>query len=395
MIILQPAFKLLTIGGCWRPSPWTTTGKRILYAFYTVFVFLLLHSFCLSQLLNALWNVQTTDDLSDSFYMFIANILACFKLIVVLLNHENIKILCEKLRTRPCEPRNREEMAIQRDYDRKIGSVTIYYAALVEITVLCMIISSLLTDFRHKKLAYNVWLPFNHSSGQLYYVAYVHQLVSLIATSILNVAGDTIFCGLCVHACSQQAILQHRLKELPTQDRPDIGPIVKFHKYLYRYSLTMQEKFQAMIGIQLLASTLVVCFILYQLTNTPLMSLRYLQFVLYMVCMMTQIFFYCWYGNALKLKSVEMADAIFEIDWINLDNSTKRSLIMIMRRATNPIELTSVYVFTMDLGTFVSVSRTFEPFPIRRCLPVITFRSFQILRMSYSTYNLLQRNEDL
>ncbi|XP_076285409.1 odorant receptor 4 [Lasioglossum baleicum] len=181
-------------------------------------------------------------------------------------------------------------------------SVTICYVILVETTVFCMIVSSVLTDFRYRKLAYNVWLPFNYSSERLYYVAYVHQLVGLFGTSILNVSCDVIFCGLCVHACSQQEILQQRLKAFPKQDRPNIGPIVEFHDYLYRYVSTMHEKFHAVIGIQLMASTFVVCFILYQLTNTPLMSLRYLQFVMYMLCMMSQIFFYCWYGNALKLK---------------------------------------------------------------------------------------------
>ncbi|XP_076285427.1 uncharacterized protein LOC143211535 [Lasioglossum baleicum] len=121
MAILTPAFKILTIGGCWRPQLWTTRCERILYAFYTVFVLLLLHSFGVSQLLNVILNVQTTDDLSDSFYMFIATFLACVKIITLLINDKNIKILCEKLQTQPCQPTNSEELAIQRNYDRKIG----------------------------------------------------------------------------------------------------------------------------------------------------------------------------------------------------------------------------------------------------------------------------------
>ncbi|KAG6801594.1 odorant receptor 46a-like isoform X2 [Apis mellifera caucasica] len=132
----------------------------------------------------------------------------------------------------------------------------------------------------------------------------------------------------------------------------------------------VQEKFKKIIGIQLLSSTLVVCFILYKLANTSLISTKFLEFVLYLACMMTQIFVYCWYGNQLKLKSVEVVDTIFELDWISLDNRSKKDLINVMRRAMNPIELTCAYIFTIDLRTFVT-----------------------ILKMSYSTYNFLQRTK--
>lgn len=71
----------------------------------------------------------------------------------------------------------------------------------------------------------------------------------------------------------------------------------------------MQDKFKSIIGVQLMSSTLVVCFILYQLTNTPLMSFRYLQFVMYMACMMSQVFFYCWYGNELTLKVLALNES--------------------------------------------------------------------------------------
>lgn len=70
----------------------------------------------------------------------------------------------------------------------------------------------------------------------------------------------------------------------------------------YRYAFMVEEKFKKIIGIQLLSSTLVVCFILYKLANTSFISSKFLEFVLYLTCMMTQIFFYCWYGNQLKLK---------------------------------------------------------------------------------------------
>ncbi|XP_046144665.1 uncharacterized protein LOC114872760 [Osmia bicornis bicornis] len=302
--------------------------------------------------------------------MFIASILACCKIATLLINHKGIKILVRKLVKEPCKPEDDHESTIQNKFDESIGSMTIYYTILVEITVVCMILSSVFTDFKDRKLLYSAWIPFDYSTSNLYYIVYLHQVVALIGTSLLNVACDVIVCGLLVHACSQQEILKYRLKGMIEKSNANMGKIVRFHDYLYGYAAMVQEKFKIIIGVQLVSSTLVVCFIMYKLTNTP-MSSKYLQFVLYMACMMSQIFFYCWYGNELKLKSVEMVDAISEMDWILLDKNNKKNLINIIRRALNPIELSSAYMYTMDLDTFVS-----------------------ILKMSYSAYNLLQRTKE-
>jgi len=46
---------------------------------------------------------------------------------------------------------------------------------------------------------------------------------------------------------------------------------------------------------------------------------------------------------------------IFEMEWFNLDNYTKKSLLIIMKRGMVPIELSSAYVISMNLDSFVGV----------------------------------------
>jgi len=61
----------------------------------------------------------------------------------------------------------------------------------------------------------------------------------------------------------------------------------------------VNKKFRLTITLQFIVSTLVVCAILYQITKT---NAKIIQLVLYMSCMLTQIFLYCWYGNEVRLK---------------------------------------------------------------------------------------------
>lgn len=106
---------------------------------------------------------------------------------------------------------------------------------------------------------------------------------------------------------------------------------------------------------------------------------RIMQLTIYSICILIQIYIFCWYGNEVKLKvyslrdnnesnpicclvfffilqSLDISNMIFELDWPDLDNSTKRDLLMIMMRASYPIEITSIHVITMNLDSFVIVS---------------------------------------
>lgn len=58
----------------------------------------------------------------------------------------------------------------------------------------------------------------------------------------------------------------------------------------------------------------------------------------------------------MNLQSLQLVDNIFEIEWIELDNKTRKSLLIIMNRAMKPIELISAHVFNLNLNSFVAVS---------------------------------------
>ncbi|XP_015432328.1 PREDICTED: odorant receptor 4-like [Dufourea novaeangliae] len=110
-----------------------------------------------------------------------------------------------------------------------------------------------------------------------------------------------------------------------------------------------------------------MCFDLYRLTQKDF-DLRVVDVLLFMFCTLIQIFYYCWYGNEVKLKSLEVPGMVFESDWLSLSNRSKKSLLMIMGRASVPIEFTSIYFLSMDLESFKA-----------------------LLKISYSAFNLLQQ----
>ncbi|XP_012060024.1 PREDICTED: putative odorant receptor 85d [Atta cephalotes] len=143
----------------------------------------------------------------------------------------------------------------------------------------------------------------------------------------------------------------------------------KFDKII-QFAYATNKRFTRTIAFQFVASTFVVCSNLYQLTRTKLI-VDFIAFFAYTLCILVQIFIYCWFGNKLKLTSLQLVDSIFEIDWIALDLKTKKSLLVIMTRAMKPIEFNSAYILNMNLDSFVA-----------------------LLKTSYSAYNLLSQVQE-
>ncbi|KOX69313.1 hypothetical protein WN51_04350 [Melipona quadrifasciata] len=336
MNVLRPAFNILIVCGCWMPPSCRTSHGKLFYTLYTTFVILLLYSFCISQFLNVILNVNTADELSDSLYMFISSVLSCCKIFALLINRKAIGVLSRQLEEEPCKPVDAQEITVQKKFDRSIGNL---------------------------ELAYRAWLPFNYSVPNYYYMAYAHQIVALIGTALVNVACDVLVCGLFVHVCSQQEILKHRIKGLTKQSRPDIGKVnviiipvsMFFHcpKVYLDHTEQVQGNNRYSTFIEYSRGVLHSVPIVEHANKFQIHGIHPIfelhddaDFLLLLV----------WESAETEEQSVEVVDAIFEMDWVLLDNDTQKCLINVMRRGMSPIELTCAYVFTMDLKTFVSVT---------------------------------------
>ncbi|EZA58610.1 ObirOr5-E16 [Ooceraea biroi] len=367
MRILQLTFKILTFIGCWRPESWSSLYLRMVYGAYTIFMIILLYTFLMSQFLDIIWNVDNAEDFTENLYVMLASVVSCSKMLSLLVNRRNIYALTNILIEKPHKPLQIDEIKIQYKFNKLIQNKTFWYTILVETTCACITMTSLFTEFRKGNLTYRAWLPYNYSSTIVFCFTYAHQLLSLTAGSLVNVACDSLICGLLVHICCQIEILEYRLSKL-SRDHDVLRDCVLHHDSIFAYAHKLNNEFRMTIAMQFIVSTMVVCSNLYQMTKSTTANASYLPLLLYMSCMMTQIFIYCWYGNEVKLKSIQLVDNIFAMDWLTLDRNVTRGLLIIMNRATIPIEFTSGYVFSMNLDSFVG-----------------------ILKTSYSAYNILKK----
>nr|XP_012230606.1 PREDICTED: odorant receptor 46a, isoform A-like [Linepithema humile] len=318
----------------------------------------------MAQLMDIILNVDNADDFTNNLNMMLTSSAACYKMFIMWLNYDKVAALISCLTEEPFKPLDPGEMRIRQQFNQTTRNNTLRYTILIETTCSFIALMSLLTDFRHRRLTYREWVPYNYSSHMAFCFTYAQQMISTFHCATVNVACDTLICGFLTHVCCQLEILEYRLKRL-SNNNVTLGYCIRHHNRIFEFAKLVNIRFSLIIGFQFMASMMVICSNLYQLTKSAL-SPDHVPLIMYTSCMLTQIFIYCWFGNKVKTKSVKVVDSIFQMEWSILNNSIKKSLFVIMQRALIPIEISTAYILTLNLDSFVS-----------------------LLKTSYSAYNLL------
>ncbi|XP_029678991.1 odorant receptor Or2-like [Formica exsecta] len=142
--------------------------------------------------------------------------------------------------------------------------------------------------------------------------------------------------------------------------------ISSVHYYICIYAKTVNIIFNQVLFVQFFSSILVLCTTVYYM-SAHIMEFKGATFMVYTFCMFIQIYIYCWSGNEVILKSQNVGDAIYLMDWPLLSVSEKKDLLIIMIRGTIPIKFTSSFLITLSLQSYSN-----------------------ILKTSYSVFNLMQ-----
>ncbi|XP_025266801.1 odorant receptor 46a-like isoform X1 [Camponotus floridanus] len=381
MQILSLNFFMNTIAGIWRPIDWSSNTAKLLYNAFTFIVLILEYFLMLTQFMDIVLVVDNIDDFATNTLMFLTIVAICCKATVIIIRRNSIIRLVQKLLKAPYKPQDEDEMAVQTKCDKFIKSWSIKYIVLVIGSVTGITIGSVL-NMMQGHLPYRVWLPYDTNVSLIFWITSIQQIVSIIFGAIINVGTETLIFGLSLQTCAQFEIYELRLRKLVTSKitnylnhlpasskirKVAISEYIHHHLCIYRFAKTINMIFNQVFFIQFFGSILILCTSVYYV-STHMMESESATLIIYTFCMFVQIYLFCWSGNEVILKSMNLRDAIYHTEWFLLSISDKKELIMIMMRSTIPVKFTSSFLITLSLQSFSS-----------------------ILKTSYSAFNLLQK----
>lgn len=89
----------------------------------------------------------------------------------------------------------------------------------------------------------------------------------------------------------------------------------------------------------------------------PITNVSFVGILSILLAMIFQLLIFSWNGNELSIASEEIANVVYDIDWIMANNSTKRLIILIMQRAQKPVYITLGKFANLSMTTFVMVQK--------------------------------------
>ncbi|EZA59460.1 ObirOr5-E22 [Ooceraea biroi] len=380
MQILSLNFLLYTIGGIWRPIEWSSNCSKLLYSLFTFFSIYSLLILLVTQFLDIVFIINDIEDYITNIMILLSVISCVTKMFVVVIRRDKIINIIEILQEKPCKACTEDEMNIQLKFDRIIRSHSISYLLLAMVSATGTVAGGLL-DTLKGELPYNTWVPYDYTSSLSLWLTSLQESIAVILGTFINVATETSVLGFCLQTCAQLEILKHRLQRMvnSTEGIPEHFPLhtpqrmgrvseyVCHHLSIIRIAKMINDVFSEVIFVQFFASILVLCSSLYHLSSHAIVDVAPL--IVYAFCMFVQIFVYCWAGNEVILKSTELSEGVYQVDWTLITVSERRDLLMIMKRSTRPIKLTSSFLVTLSLTSYSN-----------------------LLKASYSAFNVLQQS---
>ncbi|KAL7294078.1 hypothetical protein TKK_0012114 [Trichogramma kaykai] len=381
--ILPYQFLLLTFWGIWYPQNWSLWAVNIQKSYF-VFISFFDIIICTEMLIFFINSFGTSNFKLINFFFVSANITGVYKAIKIMLNRKMIReFLLTYFDADWRTPKDKIEQKIQDDINAKIKRVTLIYSISM-LGIVLMKAMSPLTGFNSVSLPVEAWYPYKVEKTSWYWLTYLHQCILGSSAVCAHIGIDTLFMGLLLKTSYQLEVLKHRLRSLNISllslnrkgsklsienEKMLIIECIKYHQRIYSFGKKLNDKFQDILIILVLSSLPNICINIYTLsTYTGRTKIDIIATLFCTTSAFMQFCIACWFGNEITWNSINVRDALYDLDWTVFNLDSQKLFIFIMTRSMRPMQFKIGYLLSLNLDSFI-----------------------KIIKASYSSFNILQQ----
>lgn len=83
----------------------------------------------------------------------------------------------------------------------------------------------------------------------------------------------------------------------------------------------------------------------------------FMKFLVYQLCMLSQIFMLCYFANEVSLRSAQLSYALYSSEWTHCNQINRRLMMLMMAQFDVPIRIKTINrCYSFNLPAFTSVS---------------------------------------
>ncbi|XP_013097554.1 odorant receptor 49a-like [Stomoxys calcitrans] len=211
-------------------------------------------------------------------------------------------------------------------------------------------------EFAYIKL-YDIPYGFNHRRPFSYMVTYMMEVFHVQFVLIANVCPDIWLLCFTMQLCMHFNYLARIMEEYepdesaPKKDQQFIAEFVKKHQIVLNIGQNVKDLFSVLLLIVFMSiATTLCCAGVYTLTQG--LGRELLEYCAFLPCAIGNFFLICYYGQQLATYSEKVADAAYNHPWYNGSQSYKKTILIIMIRASRAVELNAYGLKPICLDAF-------------------------------------------
>ncbi|XP_015183121.1 PREDICTED: uncharacterized protein LOC107069909 isoform X2 [Polistes dominula] len=261
--------------------------------------------------------------------------MSCIKLLFARYHLESLRPLLSSFVEDWKRPKSEKERSIMLDNAKKARIISIWCTTLAHSMTSIYIIPRTLMIARMQRdqfepqntVVYPAYFPYDISGTIAFCISCFGQIVAAYSATVSYIGVDTFITMLVLHVCAQITNLRHTLENLPNEMAnnftKDIKWIVQRHEHLNWYAKSIENSFNLLMLIQILACIIQVCFQTFQL-----------------------------------FRSSGMGTSAYKSQWFNLLPKDSRNIIFVIYRSSIPLCLTAGKFSIFSMEMFSNILKT-------------------------------------
>ncbi|XP_062553786.1 odorant receptor Or2-like [Armigeres subalbatus] len=248
-----------------------------------------------------------------------------------------------------------------RSYTIRARILSIMNLALGAIISTCFVVYPMFAG--NRDLPYGMFIPGvdNFQSPQ-YAIIYVVQVVLTIPGCCMYIPFTSFFASTTLFGLVQIKTLKRQLiifkNGIIDQDANEVNQriikIIKDHVRIITYVAELNSLVTYICFFEFISFGAMLCALLFLLNIIENVAQTVIVFA-YIFMIISQIFAFYWHANEVREESMNIAEAAYSGPWVELDNSIKKHLLLVILRAQQPLDITVGNVYPMTLEMFQSL----------------------------------------
>ncbi|XP_060801046.1 odorant receptor Or1 [Amyelois transitella] len=347
--------------------------KRLLHDFYRSVVWFLVILYNIQHVISVFQARGDTGKLADTLFILLTTLGCLGKQAAFNLRSRRIERLLSIVNGPLFAATTPHDIEVLKQNALNMSRILKLYQVSVITCGTTMAIFPFFNRAQGKQVQFTGYVPIDTKSPTIFTIILLYMTFSVTFQGYANVSQDCTIVAFYAVARVQIQMLRYNLEHLADGSNQDnnmlnedksgvlqrrLGKCVEHYRQIAWFCKEIESIFFEALFFQFLIMAWVICMTVYKIVGLNLLSVEFVSMLAYLMCILAQLFLYCYYGTQFKNESGYINQSVYFSNWMSLSPAFRRQLLVIMEYCLPPITPSIAYVVPMTLETFISVLRS-------------------------------------